>query len=517
VALSVVAIIGGGPAGLTAAYELQRLSRRHTPVVYEAGSLVGGIARTESYKGFRFDIGGHRFFTKVKEVEDLWHEILPRDLIVVPRMSRIYYREKFYSYPLKVFNALANIGPYETVRILLSYFKWKVKPSQEEDTFEEWVMNRFGGRLYMHFFRSYTEKVWGIPPSTIRADWAAQRIQNLSLMKAVINAITGSNNTASLIEKFHYPRLGPGMMWEKARDLVIANHGEVHSQSRVVRVLHEGGRVTGLEVEQTEADGAVRRFVTHPDHVVSSMALRDLIEAMDPPPPPEVVRAAEMLKYRDFLIVTLVLDTPDPFPDNWIYVHSPKVKVGRIQNFRAWSRDMIPNAHQASIGMEYFCQEDDELWSTPDHKLIEFAAKELEQIGLAPHTSVVDGTVIRQPKAYPVYDGSYQEALGVVRAWLATLENFQTVGRNGLHRYNNQDHSMLTAMLAARNILGEDHDLWSVNVERSYHEEFQVNERVALRQSEAAEGGRRRRALAFQRRADRLGRKPAQVASNTAP
>ena len=474
-----VTIIGGGPAGLAAARELQRCSTEHVPVVYEAGDLVGGIARTESHRGFRFDIGGHRFFTKVPEVEQFWREMLGDDLIVVPRMSRIYYRGKFYSYPLKLYNALSNIGLYETFRIAMSYLKWKVWPSQEEETLDNWVMNRFGGRLYMHFFRSYTEKVWGIPASTIRADWAAQRIQDLSLMKAVLNAITGANTTTSLIERFLYPRLGPGMMWEKARDLVLADGGEVHMRSKVVRLRHDRSQVTAVDIEQAGEDGATRLFTVEPDQVINSMSLRDLIEAMDPPPPETVLSAARRLKYRDFLIVTLILNRPDPFPDNWIYVHSPSVKVGRIQNFRAWSRDMTPNDDQASIGMEYFCSEGDQLWSMTDEALIDWAGRELEEIGLADQAAVVDGAIIRQPKAYPVYDADYREALDVVQAWLATLTNFQTVGRNGLHRYNNQDHSTLTGMFAARNIVGERHDVWSVNLERSYHEEFQVPQSAA--------------------------------------
>lgn len=478
-----VLIIGTGPAGLTAAYHLQKLSTDHTPLVIEAGDIVGGIARTESHRGFRFDIGGHRFFTKVGEVQEMWHEVLGDDLIIVPRKSRIYYRGKYYDYPLKIFNALQNIGVYESGRIMLSYAKWRLRPSRIEESFEQWVMNRFGGRLYMHFFRSYTEKVWGISPREIRADWAAQRIKNLSLYKAVINAITGANSTTSLIEQFQYPRLGPGMMWEKVRDLVIERDGEVRMRSRATRLLWSGSRIEGVEVAERAADGDERRYVEPADHVVSTMALTDLIAAFDPPPPDPVRAAAARLRYRDFLIVTLILDHADPFPDNWIYIHSPEVKVGRIQNFRAWSAEMAPNPHQASIGMEYFCHESDDLWSMSDADLIALGAQELEKLGLAPRRSVIDGTVIRQTKAYPVYDSSYREALDVIAGWLGRLENFQTVGRNGLHRYNNQDHSMLTAMLAARNILGERHDVWTVNVERSYHEEFE------LKQSKASGAG----------------------------
>lgn len=472
---STVIVIGGGPAGLTAAYELQKRSEAYKPVVFEGSSLVGGIARTESHKGYRFDIGGHRFFTKVKEVEEMWHEVLGSDFIVRPRQSRIYYRGRYFDYPLKIFNALTNIGPYESMRIIVSYLKWQVRPNKTEESFEEWVINRFGGRLYMHFFRSYTEKVWGINPKEIRADWAAQRIKNLSLFKAIWNAISGANDTTSLIEEFHYPRLGPGMMWEKTQELVDQNGGEVHLRAEVTKVYREGNRVTAVDVHrwsETGEDLGVERV--EGDHFINTMALRDLVHAFDPPPPPEVVEAANRLKYRDFLIVTLVLDQADPFPDNWIYIHSPQVKVGRIQNFSAWSPEMVPDPNTASIGMEYFCQKGDGLWTSSEEELRALASRELEELGLSTRDHVIDAAIIRQPKAYPVYDGEYQEALKVIRDWIETLENFQTVGRNGLHRYNNQDHSMLSAMFAAQNILGANHDLWSVNVERSYHEEFEL-------------------------------------------
>jgi protoporphyrinogen oxidase len=468
-----VFVIGGGPAGLTAAHELQRIGG-FVPTVFEASDMVGGIARTETSNGYRFDIGGHRFFTKVPEVEEMWHEVLGDEFITVPRLSRIYYRGRFFSYPLKIMNALENIGAYESLRIMLSYLKWRVRPHPVEETFEQWVMNRFGGRLYMHFFRSYTEKVWGISPRQIRADWAAQRIKNLSLSKAVWNAISGANDTSSLIEEFQYPRLGPGQMWERTRELVEERGGSVRMNAPVTRLRREGMRVTAIEAADPDT-GGTRVHEVGSGEVINSMALRDLIHAFDPPPPEEVVAAADRLRYRDFLIVTLVLDTPDPFPDNWIYVHAPEVKVGRIQNFRAWSPDMLPDARTSSIGMEYFCQRDDGLWSMSDDDLRALAARELAELGLAEESDVIGGAIIRQPKAYPVYDGDYQEALEVVGGWLRGLENFQTVGRNGLHRYNNQDHSMLSAIYAARNLAGGDHDVWHVNVERSYHEEFETS------------------------------------------
>jgi protoporphyrinogen oxidase len=467
-------IIGGGPAGLTAAYELQKISDNIMPVVFEADRIVGGISRTETYKGYRFDIGGHRFFTKVPQVEKMWHDVLGDDLLTRARLSRIFYRQKYYSYPLKIFNALGNIGAYEALRIMASYAKWRLRPLKEEETLEQWVINRFGGRLYMHFFRTYTQKVWGIAPSEIRADWAAQRIKNLSLAKAVWNAMSGANDTASLIEQFEYPRLGPGMMWEKTAEIVEERGGEVRLQSAVKRVFRDGLRVTAVEVETWDGNGMSRTERVEGDHFINTMALRDLIHAFDPPPPPEVVEAADRLRYRDFLIVTLILNRADPFPDNWIYVHSPEVRVGRIQNFRAWSPEMVPDPNTASIGMEYFCQKGDGLWSSSDEDLRALAGREIAYLGLADETDLIDATVIRQPKAYPVYDEDYRGALDVLADWIRTLENFQSVGRNGLHRYNNQDHSMLSAMLAARNICGEEHDVWSVNVERSYHEEFEV-------------------------------------------
>lgn len=487
---SKVVIIGGGPAGLTSAYELQRNSANIKPVVLEAGAIVGGIARTESHRGYRFDIGGHRFFTKVKEVEEVWHDIVAEDFITVPRLSRIFYRDKYYDYPLKPMNALRNIGAYEAVRITLSLLRYKLFPYRTEDTFDQWVTNRFGARLFNHFFKAYTEKVWGVPCSEIRADWAAQRIKNLSLVKAVWNALTGANDTSSLIEEFQYPRLGPGQMWEKMTTRVEGNGGEVRMKSWVGKVFRDGMRVSGVEVHQENPEtGEVNTYVEEGENFINTMPLRELIHCMDPPPPPEVIEAANKLKYRDFMIVTLVLDHEDPFPDNWIYVHSANVNVGRIQNFRAWSAAMIPEPNRSSIGMEYFCNDTDDIWSMKDEDLIKMAGQELERIDLAPASSVVDGAIIRQPKAYPVYDSEYMPALETLKNWIGQLENFQTVGRNGLHRYNNQDHSMLSAMLAARNILGANHDVWEVNVERSYHEEFQTKpyERVDQKVAFAAE------------------------------
>ncbi|MEM9797433.1 MAG: NAD(P)/FAD-dependent oxidoreductase [Pseudomonadota bacterium] len=465
-----VAVIGGGPAGLTTAYELSKIAPDHRVDVFEGGELVGGISRTESYNGFRIDIGGHRFFTKIPEVQATWKEILGDEFIRVPRLSRIYYRNKFYNYPLKLFNALGNIGFYESTRIMLSYLKWQLRPHKGDDSFEGWVINRFGGRLYMHFFASYTRKVWGIHPRNIQADWAAQRIKSLTLWGAVRKALTGSSDATSLIEEFDYPVLGPGQMWERCVEKLEAAGQSVHMRHWVQKLERDGNRITAAIVKTP--DGETKRVEA--DHFINSMALDDLIGAIDPPPPAHVVAAAEKLKYRDFLIVALLLDDPDPFPDNWVYVHSGDVRVGRIQNVRAWSRAMVPNDSQASIGMEYFCNVDDEMWAMEDADLIKMAGGELEALSLGRADKVVDGKVIRQPKAYPVYDTEYKEAVDTISDWIKRLENLQSVGRNGLHRYNNQDHSMLTGIYAARNIMGEAHDLWDVNVERSYHEEMEI-------------------------------------------
>jgi protoporphyrinogen oxidase len=334
-------------------------------------------------------------------------------------------------------------------------------------------MNRFGGRLFQHFFRTYTEKVWGIPCNEIRADWAEQRIRNLSLKEAVLSRFNGKREHTSLIEQFHYPRLGPGMMWEKFRDRLIDRGNEVRMRSRVVRILRQGTTVSAVEVRH-DAENHTSTYRLDAHEFISSMPLRDLIDAMDPPAPESVRKAAKHLRYRDFLIVVLILDHPEPFADNWIYIHSPEQRVGRIQNFRAWSPDLIPDSGKSSIGMEYFCDAGSELWDMDDSELIALATRELTQLGLARAEAVVDGTVIRQEKAYPVYDRDYRRALEDIRSWLDGFSNLQVIGRNGMHRYNNQDHSMLTAMLAAQNIVGADHDLWAVNVERSYHEEFQV-------------------------------------------
>jgi protoporphyrinogen oxidase len=462
-----VVIVGAGPAGLTAAYELGRQS---VPVVVlEQGGRVGGLARTEEHGGFRFDLGGHRFFTKVREVSAMWREVLGGEFLRRPRLSRIYYNGRFVQYPLKPLNALWALGMGEAVLVVLSYLRWQVRPHRREDTFEQWVTNRFGERLFRIFFKTYTEKVWGISCSELKAEWAAQRIRNLSLRSAVLAMLVQPRTTiTTLIEEFDYPRLGPGMMWGAVREAVERRGGTVELDSEVVGVQRDGDRITSVVVGR---DGA-RRTVPG-THFISSMPVTALVARLDPPAPPDVREAAASLHYRDFLTVCLIVDGADLFPDNWIYVHDPGVRVGRIQNFKNWSPDMVPDPTKTSLGLEYFCDEGDELWSSSDADLIALGTAEVGRLGLTRGAAVVDGCVVRVPKAYPIYDADYREHLDRIRSYVEGFTNLQTIGRNGLHRYNNQDHAMLTGMLAVRNLMqGERNDLWSVNTEQEYHEEI---------------------------------------------
>jgi protoporphyrinogen oxidase len=462
-----VVIVGAGPAGLTAAY---LLAKQGVPVtVLEGDSVVGGISRTTQYKGYRFDIGGHRFFTKIAPVESLWHELLGDEFIKVPRLSRIHYSGKYFDYPLKAGNALLGLGLWNTFLCVASYVRWHFKPYPVEENLEQWVTNRFGRRLFQIFFKTYTEKVWGLPCTEIRAEWAAQRIQGLSLAKAILNAASlqrRSDSIKTLINEFQYPRLGPGQMWERTAERVRALGGEVLMEHAVERLEVRDGRVVAVMV-RTPSGG---RRITG-DHFVSTMALRNLVRAIEPAVPAEVGAAGDGLNYRDFLTVALVVDQEPLFPDNWIYIHTPGVKVGRIQNFNNWSRAMVPEAGKTCLGLEYFCFEGDNLWTSPDPDLIALARRELGELGLADGAKVVDGCVVRMPKAYPVYDAQYSSHLAVVREYLDGLANLHTVGRNGMHKYNNQDHSMLTAMLAVANLNGASHDVWSVNTDFEYHEE----------------------------------------------
>jgi len=487
-----VAIIGAGPAGLTAGYCLLQQDGETSVTVIEADPIyVGGIARTAEYKGFRFDIGGHRFFSKSKRVEDFWTELLPDDMLQRPRSSRIFYRGKLFSYPLKASEALFKLGIFESALCMLSYLKAQVFPIRNPKSFQDWITNKFGYRLFSIFFKTYTEKVWGMSCKEISADWAAQRIKGLSLGSAIKSALLPprqpkdrSQVIKSLVDTFRYPRLGPGMMWEACAKKIRAMGGQVLMGHRMV---HCDWRCDSNEAQGTwtvtcaTPDGKEIKLEAH--HLISSAPLKELGRAIWPPLSQEATTAADSLKYRDFLTVVLILKDRDVFTDNWIYIHDPSVLVGRIQNFKSWSPEMVPDPTLCCYGLEYFCFAGDGLWTTADADLIEMAKAELEKLGLAKAVDVVDGCVVRQPKAYPVYDDEYATHVAIVRAEIE--ERFPTlhlVGRNGMHKYNNQDHAMMTAMLTAENILADAriHDVWEVNQDAEYHEEGSAGEQSSV-------------------------------------
>lgn len=469
-----VICIGAGPAGLTAAYHLSKAGVQVT-ILERDQKHVGGISRTETYKGFRFDVGGHRFFSKSREIEDLWDEILGDQLITRRRKSRILYNNKLFDYPLRAIDALTKLGLLESALCMASYFKARIFPIRAPKTFEEWVTNQFGYRLFSIFFETYTEKVWGMKCKEISADWAAQRIKGLSLGTAVRAAlipawIAHRNAPKTLIEKFRYPRLGPGQMWEAAAARIEQMGGEVKLGMNVELLARNPG--SGVwTVSATDSKGQPHEFQA--DHVISSAAISELAEYLVPAPPEPVLTAAKSLRYRDFLTVALIVKDIDCFDDNWIYIHDSSVRVGRIQNFKSWSPFLVPDPDLNCLGLEYFCFKGDGIWEANDEDLIRLAGEELIQLGLVTPGHVIDGTVIRQAKAYPVYDEYYQERVALFRSWLEhNMPDLHMVGRNGMHKYNNQDHAMMTALLTAENIIAGDKkwDIWQVNEDAEYHE-----------------------------------------------
>jgi protoporphyrinogen oxidase len=482
--MSKILIIGAGPGGLTAAYALR--GSGHDVVVLEKDPEdVGGLSRTVQYKGYRFDIGGHRFYSKSSEIEELWTTWLGSEMLVRRRLSRIYYNHRFFAYPIRPLNVLQNLGIPYTSLCVLSYLKAKLLPRPEVKSFEDWVINQFGERLYTTFFKTYTEKVWGIPCHQISADWAAQRIKGLSmfsLIRSILQPRTRQRDRVikTLIDQFRYPRLGPGQMWEEVRTQLETSGQRVLLDHGVTRLHWRPGQ--GVQtVEACTCAGERSEFPVH--QVISTMPLRSLVNALDPLPPDSVLQAAAQLKYRDFLTIALILDQPQLFPDNWIYVHDPSVQVGRIQNFKNWSPDLVPDPQTTCLGLEYFCTADQQLWDMRDPDLIALATRELTQLGLCGHpdqpAQVLDGAVVRVPKAYPVYDHEYLHHIAVIREFVEQkLPNLQLVGRNGMHRYNNQDHAMMTGLLAARNILtgSPSFDLWRVNQDATYLEEGPMDE-----------------------------------------
>jgi protoporphyrinogen oxidase len=475
-----VVVMGAGPAGLTAAYELLK-SDVPVTVLEKDPKQVGGLARTVEHKGYRFDIGGHRFFSKNEEVEELWTEILGPELLTRGRLSRIYYRGRFFAYPIKAVNALWNLGPFEAALCLASYVRARLQPVKNPKTLEDWVRNQFGWRLFNIFFKTYTEKVWGISTKELSADWAAQRIKSLDLWVVVRSALLPGRRPSrrgeivtTLIDRFRYPRFGPGQMWERVADISAAKGHPVLLGRSVARINHAGGLVRSV----TTSDDRGATETHEGTDFISSIPIRELVAKLDPPAPERVRRAADRLGYRDFISIALMIDRADVFPDNWIYIHDPGVRVGRIQNFKNWSPDMVPDQAKTCLGLEYFCFEGDGLWTMTDGGLVDLATRELAQLGICSAAEVFDGVVVRQQKAYPVYDDRYQATVEVVRDYFASsLPNLHMAGRNGMHKYNNQDHSMMTALLVARNIAnGSVLDPWKVNADAVYHEDIRVGE-----------------------------------------
>jgi protoporphyrinogen oxidase len=469
-----VIFVGAGPAGLTSAWELVNAGNIVT-VLERDPKYVGGLARTMSYKGFRFDIGAHRFFSKNAEITRWWRERLPEDFLRIKRMTRILYRQKFFDYPLKAGNALASLGFATSTACILSYLKRQIVPIRDEQSFEDWIINRFGDRLYRIFFKTYTEKVWGMPCSEISADWASQRIKGLSLHKAILSALLRApdeeTSVKTLIDEFEYPRMGAGMLWEQTRDDIVRQGGQVLMGRTVIGLDHDQNRIVSVKTCSTSGEIEIWQA----DHFIVSMPLRDCVMSFQPEISSEVRKAAEKLLYRDFIVVALIVNRSDLFPDNWIYIHDPGVRVGRIENFNNWTRDMAGQPDLTCLEMEYFCSQNDSLWKMDDANILELAKRELKQLRLAEPEEILDGCVVRVEKAYPVYDSEHKQNVNVIRSALARFENFQVIGRNGMHKYNNQDHSMLTGILAARNVGGGSHDVWSVNTDAEYQEE-QSNE-----------------------------------------
>ncbi len=519
-----VVIAGAGPAGLTAAHELLRESADVRVIVLEAGSQVGGLARTERHRGNRIDIGGHRFFSKVDWVMKWWREVLPtspameafrpsadpsasleaadalardtpeRSMLIRPRLSRILYLRKFFDYPISLNGrTLMNLGPVRIAAVGASYVRARLRPIRPEKNLEDFLVNRFGRRLYLTFFKDYTEKVWGVECSRISAEWGAQRIKGLSVTRAILHALrpkalrsrgdVGQKGVeTSLIERFMYPKLGPGQMWETVAERVVANGGAVHLDTRVVEIRLSAGRVASVVCEGTK--GGERREIAC-DAFVSSMPLKDLARAATPAPPADVAAVAQGLAYRDFITVGVLLAKLEPseaarpgfanhlVPDTWIYIQESDVRVGRLQIFNNWSPALVSDPSRIWIGLEYFCNEGDDLWQLSDARMRDVARDEIAKLGLARVEDIIDMTVIKVEKAYPAYFGSYGD-FAVLRAWLDGIGNLYPVGRNGMHRYNNQDHSMVSARMAAQCILDPSRPksaIWDVNVEQEYHEE----------------------------------------------
>lgn len=456
-------VIGAGPSGLSAAHILVNHGRK--TLIIESRNTPGGIARTERFKGFYFDLGGHRFYTKNQRVLDFWNDYLRSDFLSVDRLSRIHYDGRLFRYPIDLQDVLKKMEWGEGGKILFSFLKSQLGRRGPEDSFEEWVSNRFGARLFKKFFKEYTEKVWGLDCRDISADWASQRIRNLTLFSAVKDAFVPQENVKTLSRTIYYPKRGPGQLWTSVAKKLKKQGAEIRFRASVDEIYVEGGRVQAISYVSGKG-----RKKCQVENVISTMPLSCLLRALRPIPPKGILAAVSRLSHRSLILVGLILRNAHVFSDQWLYVHSPGVKVGRIQNFKNWSPFMVPDPGFTSLGFEYFCNTMDDFWKKSDAELISIAGQELEQLKLADAKDVVDGVVFREAFAYPVYDQDYTVNVKIIRDYLERISNLQTVGRSAMHRYNNQDHSMLAGFYAAENILGDQHDVWDVNTDRTYYE-----------------------------------------------
>jgi len=460
-----VIIIGAGPAGLAAGHKLS--GQGVETVILEKDAQVGGISRTIRYKGNYFDIGGHRFYTNNQEVLSWWQNILKEDFLKVPRQSRIYYQETFFDYPISIVNVLFNIGLFNALAIVASYLKSRFIPRGRENNLEQWMINRFGKKLYEIFFKEYTQKVWGVSCAKLSPDWAGKRIKGLSLFVAIRNAIFSGrgNKVKTLIKEFYFPRLGAGMMYEAAAGNITAKGGKINLYAEVVEINHDQNKITGVVCKDSRTGN---KFNLQGSDFCSSMPLTLLVSRMNPLPSKDILEMCEKLSYRSLVMVYVIVRRKDLAPDNWIYVHSSSVLVARIQNFGRWSPDMVADPNTSSLGMEYFCDEEDYFWQRTDKSILETAAGELEKLKLCRKEEIIDGFVLRVAKAYPVYSLDYRSALDVLKNFVSRFSNLQCIGRYGMFQYNNMDNSAFSGFLAARNILGAKRDLWSIDLEKEY-------------------------------------------------
>ena len=465
-------ILGAGPAGLAAAYQLTK--QGFPVVVVEKDALVGGLAKSIEYKGFILDFGPHRFFTKVEPVLKLWDEVLGKEQVTVNRLTRIYYGGKYFSYPLKAVQALLTLGIWESLNIITSYLWIRLRPNPNPKNFAEWVTNKFGKRLFEIFFEAYTEKLWGISCQEISGDWAAQRIKGLSLLSAIRNALLGnSGRVKSLVDQFQFPRLGSGQLYDKIQEYLEDNQQKVLVNTEVVKVHHEGYQVTHITLRNCQTG---EEKTVNCGGVISSIPLSFLVQQINSPPPRKVIEAAKSLRFRNTILVYLIVEGSNLFPDNWLYINEPHVQLGRITNFANWSPAMLPNGNQTPLCCEYWCNFDDPFWTKPEDELRLQAEQELRKIGLLNNEKIAGGFVVRLPRTYPIYAGNYKESLAEIQGYLQRFNNLQLIGRYGAFKYNNQDHSLLMGILAAENIMiPGKHDLWAVNSDSEYQEEAKAN------------------------------------------